>query len=753
MKILQTNIVALCACAMLIACGGETKQPEPKKQVKKEVKLAGSDSQSKETREMITELQRLVKTGNPKDYYHWNRGRANMIKPNINKAPQNKRMTMWFQYLTQVLNAGDSKQVIAELEDFFQKQGKPLDQQLDKNNQILFELLALSYLRMGEQENCQNKHTPFSCIVPIKDPAVHELRTGSEKAIEIYSLLLDKMPKEKYLWLINVAYMTLGEYPNGVPAKYRLQYPNAKLEQANFPAFKEIAMNVGVAENGLSGGTSIDDFNNDGLLDIFATSYGMDDQVKLFINDGNGGYMDMTDQAGLTGIVSGLNCIHADYNNDGNRDILVLRGAWLGKAGVHPNSLLKNNGDGTFEDVTKSSGLLSHHPTQTATWGDFNKDGNLDLFIGNESGKKDPHPCELYQNNGDGTFTEVAAQHGLGNVKGFVKGSAFGDINNDGWPDLYVSVMGGRNMLFKNVEGQFQEIGESAQVQSPIRSFPCWFWDVNHDGYQDIFVSGYEQDNLNNLSDDFAKELQGKKVTTAKPRLFINNGDETFTQASEEYGISKTMYSMGANFGDVDNDGYFDFYVGTGSPDYSSIVPNRFFRGVGGKRFEEVTSAGGFGHIQKGHGVAFADLDQDGDQDIYAVMGGAFEGDVFTNVLFENPISKNNWICVELVGDKNNKDGIGARIELELDNGSKRYHVVSTGGSFGASSIQQEMGLGQAKKIKKLTVHWPIGDAQVFENVEVNQKIKITEGASDVVKIEQKHVPFANNGHAGHHNM
>jgi len=178
--------------------------------------------------------------------------------------------------------------------------------------------------------------------------------------------LQDHFPNEQYKWLINLAYVTLGKHPEKVPNKYLIGFPNWKLEQKDFPRFNEIAMNVGVAVNGLSGGTSLDDFNNDGLIDIFATSYGMQDQVKLYFNNGRGGFIDVIEQAGLTGIVSGLNCIHADYNNDGHKDILILRGAWLGKAGAHPNSLLKNNGDGTFSDVTRSSGLLSYHPTQTA---------------------------------------------------------------------------------------------------------------------------------------------------------------------------------------------------------------------------------------------------------------------------------------------------------------------------------------------------------------------------------------------------
>ncbi|MBL4704111.1 MAG: CRTAC1 family protein [Flavobacteriales bacterium] len=208
---------------------------------------------------------------------------------------------------------------------------------------------------------------------------------------------------------------------------------------------------------------------------------------------------------------------------------------------------------------------------------------------------------------------------------------------------------------------------------------------------------------------------------------------------------------MGSNFGDLDNDGYLDFYIGTGSPDFTSIVPNRMFRNVNGEGFEEVTSAGQFGHIQKGHAVAFADLDQDGDQDIYAVMGGAVQGDRFTNVLFENPISKNNWIVIELEGTKTNRNAIGTVLELTLDNGRKLYRTVSSGGSFGASSIQQEIGLGKATKIERLVIRWANNEVQTLEAIDINQKILIREGQKNVETIKYEPKPFTNHSNSHHH--
>lgn len=687
-------------------------------------------AQDSETPEMANRLNSLVENGHPDDYYHWNKKRAEQLGPMIRNAPPEQRLNTWFRFCQQSLFAGNSQACINEIEAYIKQQNQPIEAQLNERTAPLFELLALAYLRLGEQQNCQQNHSPASCIIPLQSEGIHTLKTGSQKAIELYSLLYDRFQSPTHQWLLNLAYITLGEYPENVPEKYLISIPGYQNEKDHFPAFKEIGMHVGVAVNGLSGGTCVEDFNNDGLLDIFATSYGMEDNVRLMLREKDG-FKDATERAGLQGITGGLNCVHADYDNDGNCDILVLRGAWLGEHGNHPNSLLKNMGDGTFRDVTRSSGLLSLHPTQTASWADVNNDGFLDVFIGNEN-----HPCELFLNNGDGTFTEHASEFGLGNITEFVKGVVWGDINNDGWMDLYISILGGKNRLYKNDGGSFSEIADMAGVGDPYYSFPCWFWDVNNDGFQDIFVSGYDLRNLNNLAGDYALELQGENVQSAKPRLYLNKGDETFEEASIAFDISKTMYTMGGNFGDLDNDGFLDFYVGTGAPDFATVVPNRMFRNVNGEKFEEVTAAGNFGHIQKGHGVAFADLDNDGDQDIYAVMGGAYEGDTFRNILYENPMSINNWIVIELEGTSSNRSAIGCRLALTLDDGREIHRTVSSGGSFGASSLQQEIGLGQAKRIKTLVIHWPGGKTESFEKIKPNQKVMIREGEGKLRKVE-----------------
>jgi hypothetical protein len=209
---------------------------------------------------------------------------------------------------------------------------------------------------------------------------------------------------------------------------------------------------------------------------------------------------------------------------------------------------------------------------------------------------------------------------------------------------------------------------------------------------------------------------------------------------------------MGSNFGDLDHDGFLDFYLGTGYPEYEGLMPNLMFHNHGGERFNDVTTAGGFGHLQKGHGVSFADLDNDGDQDIYIEMGGAYPGDSFGNVFFSNPGFDNHWICIRLVGTRSNRSAIGARLRLDIrEEGTERsvYKWVNSGGSFGANPLRQQIGVGKATRIERLEIYWPASDTtQYFKNLEVDQFIQIEEEADHIEKLAWKTLSFqaSNNG-------
>lgn len=297
---------------------------------------------------------------------------------------------------------------------------------------------AVCHLRAGETANCLINHNADSCLFPIRGGGVHQIQDGSRAAITVLTQLLQKFPGNLHArWLLNIAYMTLGEYPDKVPARW-LVPPERLASDYDIKRFPDVAANVGLNVDGLAGGVVMDDFDRDGFLDVMVSSWGFDarDQLRVFRNNGNGTFTERTEQAGLKGVVSGLNLRQGDFNNDGLVDVLVLRGAWLGSEGHYPFSLLRNNGDFTFTDVTEQAGLLHFKPTQSAAWFDYNADGWLDLFVVNETVGRDACACELYRNNGDGTFTECANECGV-DLVGFFKGVVAGDFNNDGRPDLF----------------------------------------------------------------------------------------------------------------------------------------------------------------------------------------------------------------------------------------------------------------------------------------------------------------------------
>jgi hypothetical protein len=192
--------------------------------------------------------------------------------------------------------------------------------------------------------------------------------------------------------------------------------------------------------------------------------------------------------------------------------------------------------------------------------------------------------------------------------------------------------------------------------------------------------------------------------------------------------------SMGANFGDLDNDGYLDCYLGTGAPPLTTLVPNRMFRNDRGRRFQDVTTSGGFGHLQKGHGVAFGDIDHTGNQDVVAVIGGAYASDGFWTALYKNPGHGNKWLKLKLTGVESNRFAVGGRIRVLVagEDGERRevHAVVSSGGSFGASSLRPHIGLGPATQIDLLEIRWPgSGRVQQFNGpLPVNRVYAITEG-------------------------
>ena len=672
--------------------------------------------------------------------------KADRINPEINLYANKKRLA-WLQNQRHDDNISATLQHQAVIANELLNAGYT-HQAIEQYNKVLFfidslgitppeefittvhDLLAITYLRFGEENNCLDDHNAESCIMPIRGSGIHRDKSGASAAIKIYHKLLTINPNEYvYRWLLNLAYMIKGEYPDGVPSKWLIPQLMPS-DSISFPEFPEIAIETGLDHISLAGGSIVEDFNQDGFYDIIASSWGVDNQIQYFKNSGDGRFVNLTKNANLMDITGGLNIVHGDYNNDGLADLFILRGGWFGEDGQHPNSLLKNNGDDSFTDVTIAANIYSERPTQTASWGDFNNDGWIDIFVGNESAEGTYYPSELFRNNGDGTFTEIAQSVGL-NIIGFVKGAVWGDINNDGLLDLYVSRLGESNLLFENSGPEknwlFKEIASQAGVTEPLNSFPVWFWDYNNDGWEDIWVSGYEAS-----SGDVAMDYLGLKHSGESPRLYQNNKDGTFIDVTKQTNMDHPLLTMGSNFGDLNHDGFLDFYAGTGDPDYRSIQPNRMFLNKNGLSFDDVTFQGRFGHLQKGHGVSFADLDKDGDQDVHAVMGGAYEGSAYQNVLFENPGGwGNHWIGLSLRGGETNKLAIGARIEVVLTNETSIHRTVSSGGSFGGNPLNQMIGLGKNKKIKEVKIYWPIsGNYQILTDLKTDQWHEINETGS-----------------------
>lgn len=595
-------------------------------------------------------------------------------------------------------------------------------------------LCGVAYLRLGEDENCVHCTDGLSCILPIAKSAVHQKRTGSEQAIKYFKQTLEVDPREpSAAWLMNVAAMTLGEYPQGVPDQYRI--PESRfVSKQEFPRFPNISFDLGMDTLSHAGGLIADDFNGDDLLDVLVSSWNPGGQIRLFLNQGDGSFTDKTDDSNLIGITGGLNLVHADYDNDGDLDVYVLRGAWLeASVGRHPNSLLQNDGTGRFTDVTFAVGLGEiHHPTQTAGWADFDLDGDLDLYVGNEKTQS-----ELFRNDG-GRFTEIAKEAGVTNDRGFAKAVAWGDFDGDRWPDLYVSNLGQDNVLFQNNrDGTFTEIARRKGVHRPTDSFASWFWDHDNDGDLDLFVGSYS------VGVKFvALDYFGMATLTEKDCLYENDGKGNFKQVGSQRGLDSVTQPMGCNYGDLDNDGFLDFYLGTGYPGYDGLMPNVMYRNQAGKGFQDVTFSGGFGHLQKGHGVAFADYDHDGDQDVFAELGGAYGGDAFHNALFQNPGFGNHWLKVRLVGQQSNRCALGAMLKVTFEDGGQTrsvYRQVSAGSSFGGNPLRVELGLGQATQVQELAVHWPQSDIrQTFTDLDVDQFVVITENESELQQVPLK---------------
>ena len=497
-------------------------------------------------------------------------------------------------------------------------------------------------------------------------------------------------------------------------------------------------------------GVALLDYDGDGLLDIYLVNGAdMPSLVKtgpkyynrLFHNNGDGSFTDVTLRAGVAGSDYGMGAAVGDYDNDGWPDLFL--------ANVNGNQLFHNNGDGTFTDVTAKAGVTGGKFggrkmwSISAGWFDYNNDGRLDLFVSNycqwdpahepaciglngrgycHPNSFAPLPNTLYRNNGDGTFTDVSRETGIAAVEGKGMGVAFADYDGDGFMDVFVANDNMPNLLFHNLGGKrFEEVGLQAGVAYnedgvALAGMGVAFGDVNNDGLPDLWHTAIENDTF---------------------PLFLNRGGGHFVDASQPSRlaeITREMSGWSNGAADLDNDGWKDLFVARGnvmdnidtiSRHFHYAEPNSVFRNLGNGEFADVSATAGPDLTRPApyRGLAYGDLDNDGRIDLVVTALGR-PARLFRNVT-ENG---NHWLLLKLVGTKSNRMGIGAQIRITAADGTRQYSEVTTSTGYAASSDPRvHFGLGGCRTVREIEIRWPSGMRQVLRDVPADRVLTVEE--------------------------
>ena len=544
------------------------------------------------------------------------------------------------------------------------------------------------------------------------------------KAAEAFTKAWDLTPIPSYLYDLRMAYEMMGGYPDDLPARYRIP-----LREENVPRekpalqFEDIAKRLHINKYAGAGPGGWADYDGDGQYDLIAC--GCDTFCTLFRADGDK-FVDATIEAKLTRLEPGFGAAWADYDNDGDPDLYIARNGWNGPA---PNSLLRNDG-GVFSDVAVAARVADEGSSFHAAWLDYDRDGWLDLVVSNGV-YLDGSSNQLYRNQGDGTFRNVTAASGLSEPGLFgTIGVAVGDYDDDAWPDIFFHGRMTANRLYRNQgNGTFRNVAASAGVAGPgtQNGYVALMADFDSDGDLDIFTGS-----LAGWDEVLAAYRPG--YTTGKqdniPRLYRNDGDGTFTDTSLEAGLRYPIGIMAAGTADLDNDGYLDLYLGTGNPELRRLEPNIFYHNRQGRWFEDITRFTKLGFLGKGHGIIFLDWDEDGDLDMFAELGGFYHGDLWESAFLLNKAgNRNNWLSVNLSQPSMNRNAVGARVTLTAGSWKQVQEVTAGRGFSSTDPPILHFGLGKAARVDHMEIRWPDGTTETREDLDVNRSITIRRAA------------------------
>jgi hypothetical protein len=478
-------------------------------------------------------------------------------------------------------------------------------------------------------------------------------------------------------------------------------------------------------------GAAFLDYDNDGWQDIVLLtgrrlqSTPADAIIRLYRNNRDGTFADVTAKSGLGQSVWATGITVADYDNDGFDDLFIT--CW------GQNLLFHNNGDGTFTDVTEKAGVQDNHFGVGAAFVDYDRDGRLDIFVGNYL-KFDPHAKRLYytadafagpldyegegnrlfHNNGDGTFTDVSERAGVANPVGRAMGVAVGDFDNDGWPDIYVANDQMESYLYhNNHDGTFtnvaleQNVAYGTNGDTPSAMGPI-FTDYDNDGALDIFVSDMRYHRLfrNSAAEKFFTDTTAESGVAHMSGQYVGWGDASF---------------------DFDNDGWKDLFVVNGGLHWLVPMEDLLLRNNGNGTFSDVSEDAGpyFKEKKVGRGAAFADYDNDGWMDAFIVVLGK-KG----ILLHSNPpaaSARNHWLTLKLTGTKSNRDAFGARIEAVAGDLHQTVENCPQSGYLSQNDSRPHFGLGSRTEVDVLTIRWPSGTVQTLQHVKADQILHITE--------------------------